>query len=353
MEYSKLGSSSLSVSRVCLGTMTFGQQVSEEISHEMMDYSVEQGINFFDTAELYSVPTEPRLYGRTEEIIGTWFAKRKKRDDIILASKIAGPSLPYIRGGSVLNRAHISEAIDSSLKRMQTDYMDLYQLHWPHRASPHFGRNRAGLITFKEPQSVVEDDHFLEILRALNDSVKAGKIRYIGLSDDSAWGIMKYLELAKINSLPRMVSIQNEFSLLNRSDDPYVAEVCVREDVAYLPWSPLAAGLISGKYKNGARPEGSRWALEDSLPRRMTPFRDTPQSHKAVEGYLELAKKHSLDVCQMALKFCDVQPFVTSTIIGATTMDQLKIDIEGFKISLSDEVLAGIDKVYTETPIPF
>ena len=233
MKFTILGSSGIKIPSVTLGTMTWGQQNTEAEAHEQMDYALDRGINFFDTAELYSVPPEPRLYGRTEEIIGTWFAKRKKRDDIILASKIAGSGLPYARGGSRLNRAQILEAVDASLKRLQTDYIDLYQLHWPMRNFPHFGKNLAGSLNFNENPDYVSDDHFIEILTALDDSIKAGKIRYIGLSDDTAWGIMKYLELAKIHNLPRMVSIQNEFSLLNRSDDPYVAEVCVRENVAY------------------------------------------------------------------------------------------------------------------------
>ncbi len=349
MEYSKLGSTDLNVSRVCLGTMTWGNQNSEADGHEQMDYAITQGINFFDTAEMYAVPPSAETYGKTEEIIGTWFKKRGNRKDIILATKIAGPGNAWVRGGTnKIDRKNILEAIDASLVRLQTDYIDVYQLHWPNRPFPHFGANNAGEIDFTQADTQEEVDNFIEVLGALGEAVRAGKILYPGLSDDSAWGIMKYLGLSDLHGLPRMVSIQNEFNLLKRSDDPYVAEVCVREEVAYLPWSPLAGGMISGKYLDGARPEGSRWAVD---PRE--PFRDTKDANAAVRDYMAVAKKHGLDVCQMALKFCDVQSFVTSTIIGATTMEQLKTDIAAFDLSLSDDVLKDIDDVYRRYPLPY
>lgn len=353
MRYSPLGKTGLNVSRVCLGTMTWGQQNSESDGHAQMDYATSRGVNFFDTAELYAVPVTAATTGRTEEIIGTWFEKTKKRSDVILATKIAGPGIPHIRGGSVLNREQVLKAVDSSLDRLRTDYIDLYQLHWPMRVSPHFGRNRAGILNFQESDHHISDAHFHEVLDALGDVVKQGKVRYIGLSDDTAWGIMTYLRLSEKYNLPRMHSIQNEFSLLNRSDDPYVAEVCVREDVSYLPWSPLAAGMLSGKYANSARPVGSRWHLEDQLPRRMPSFRDVPQSHAAVSDYIKVAAKYDLDVCQMALKFVDLQPFVTSTIIGATNLDQLKSNIDAFDLDLSSDVLSDINEVYKTYPLPF
>ncbi len=349
MKYSKLGSSGLTVSRVCLGTMTWGNQNTEKEGHAQMDYAVTKGINFFDTAEMYAVPPSAETYGKTEEIIGTWFKKKKNRKDIILASKIAGPGNAWIRDGkSKLDGKNIVLAIDASLKRLQTDYMDVYQLHWPNRPFPHFGKNNAGVIDFTAVDAAREVDGFIGVLEALDEAVKAGKIRFAGLSNDSAWGIMKYLALAEKYGYPRMTSIQVEYNLLNRSDDPYVAEVCAMENVAYLPWSPLAAGSISGKYLDGARPKGSRWAVD---PR--PPFRDTPQANDAVREYIAVAQKHGMDVCQMALKFCDKQSFVTSTIIGATSMEQLKTDIAAFELELGEDVMTDIDAVYRKFPIPY
>lgn len=349
MQYSKLGSSGLNVSRVCLGTMTWGNQNNEAEGHAQMDYAVTKGINFFDTAEMYAVPPSAETYGKTEEIIGTWFKKRGKRDDIILASKIVGPGQPWVRQGkNWLDRVNIAAAIDASLKRLQTDYIDLYQLHWPNRSVPRMGNNHAGAIDYTKADTARETDNFIEVLGALSEAITAGKIRLVGLSNESAWGIMNYVSMAEMHNLPRMTSIQNEFNLTKRSDDPFIAEVCVREEVAYLPWSPLAGGMLSGKYLNGARPKGSRWAI-DGRPLH----RDTAQANAAVKEYMDVAKKHGLDVCQMALKFCDMQSFVTSTIIGATSMEQLKTDIAAFDVVLSPEVMADIDSVYRKYPIPY
>lgn len=349
MDYTKLGSTDIKVSRCCLGTMTWGRQNTEEEGHEQMDYALAQGVNFWDTAEMYAVPPTPDTYGKTETIIGTWLAKNKKRDEIILASKIAGPGYAWIRQGkNKIDRTNIELAIDESLRRLQTDYIDLYQLHWPNRPFPHFANGRAGSLTFTDVDTTEQEENFLEVLRTLDELIKAGKIRHIGLSDDSAWGISKYIELSKNHSLPRMVSIQNEFSILCRRDDPYVAETCVREQVAYLPWSPLAQGMVSGKYKGGARPEGTRWSIDD---REL--FRDTPSAHAAVDAYKDVAQKHGLDVCQMALKWCDKQPFVTSTIIGATKMDQLKTNIAAFDLEISNDVMEDIQAVYKQYPLPY
>ena len=348
MKYRKLGRTGLEVSEICLGTMTWGNQNNEREGHDQMDYALDAAINFFDTAEMYAVPPSEKTYGTTETIVGTWFAARKNRDKIILATKIVGPGVGYVRGGSKLDAPSIKAAIDGSLKRLQTDYIDLYQLHWPTRPFPHFANHAAGCIDFTATTTQKEEANLLEILTALGDAVKAGKIRHAGLSDDSAWGIMKYLELARAHNLPRMASIQNEFGPLDRHDDPYVAEVCVREDVAYLPWSPLAGGLFAGKYANGARPAGARWTVDHRQPHR-----DTPAAHKAVAAYHAVAQKHGLDPCQMALAFCRQQNFVTSTIIGATNMEQLKSNIDSINVTLSADVLKDIDTVYRTWPMPY
>lgn len=353
MKYSPLGNTGLSVSRVCLGTMTWGQQNSEAEGHAQMDYAIERGINFFDTAELYAVPTSKETYGRTEEIIGTWF-KKGNRDKTILATKVAGGGVKHIRDGSPLTGKSVRLAIEGSLKRLQTDYVDLYQLHWTNHDTPHFGVNHAGEIDFTAENTANLVEGFLDILHALDECVKAGKVRFVGLSDDTAWSIMKYLELAEKHGLPRMQSIQNEFSLLCRSDDPYLAEVCVRENIAYMPWSPLAAGILSGKYANGNVPAGSRWDVSKKVNNgRFESFRNTPDTHAAVEGYHAVAKKYGLDPCQMALKFVDQQCFVTSTIIGATNMQQLTSNIDAFDLTLSDEVMKEIDAVYRKYPLPY
>lgn len=358
MEYTKLGSSDLHVSRCCLGTMTWGCQNTEEEGHEQMDYALDQGVTFWDTAEMYAVPPTAETYGKTEEYIGTWFAKTGRRDDVILASKVCGRGMgpmpldgvaDWIRGAKhKADRDNINAAIDASLKRLQTDYIDLYQLHWPNRMNCHFGRHWGGALDFQDTTTGREIEEFVEILESMNDLIKAGKIRYFGLSDDSPWAIMTYVRLAEKLGLPRIVSIQNEYSLIKRADENYLTECCVREDVAYLPWSPLAQGMISGKYLNGARPDGTRWSL-DTRPNA----RDTEAANAAVKAYMDVAQKHGLDVCQMALKWCDMQSFVTSTIIGATKMDQLKSNIAAFDIDLSEDVMKDIDDVYHQYPVPY
>lgn len=351
MKYKKLGSSGVDVSHVCLGTMTWGKQNTEAEGHEQMDYAVEQGINFFDTAELYSVPPCANTYGATERIIGTWFQKRGKRDDIILATKCAGPSFPWIRGGdNRVDGANIRQALEGSLQRLQMDYVDLYQLHWPNRPNFHFGKHWPQQIVPELSTDIAkeEEDTFLEVLETIKSFMDEGKIRHFGLSDDTPWGMMKYLELSRSHDLPRIVSIQNEFSLVHRKDDPFLAEVCVMEDVAYLPWSPLAGGALSGKYLGGSRPEGARWSIDD---RKL--FRDTETVQKAIRAYMDVAEKHNLDVCQMALAWCRDQSFVTSTIIGATSMEQLKSNIGAFDIELADDVVSDIEAVFKEYPVPF
>lgn len=350
MRYKELGRTGLKVSHVCLGTMTWGCQNTESEAHEQMDYAIDQGINFFDTAELYAVPPQAETQGKTETYIGTWFKKTGNRDKIILASKVAGAGVPWIHDGMPINRDKITKAIEGSLQRLQTDYIDLYQLHWPNYPYPHHGRHAAGAIDHTQIDTGKETDTFLEILQTLNDFAKAGKIKHFGLSNDTPWAVMKYLSLSDQHNLPRIASIQNEYSLLYRHDEPYLAEICVHEQVAYLPYSPLAAGSLSGKYLDGARPKGARWSLGiDKRPNQ----RDTHTAQQAVRAYMDVAKKHGLDVCQMALAYCYQKPFITSTIIGATNMEQLKSDIAAKDICLSVETIQDIENTYKKYPMPY
>ncbi|WP_063660256.1 aldo/keto reductase [Aliivibrio fischeri] len=350
MEYSTLGSSNLSVSRICLGSMTWGKQNTQEDANQQIDYALSQGINFIDTAEMYAVPPSPDTYGKTETIIGNWLAANpERRKDIILASKIAGPGLPWVRDGGAITGEAVIAAVDASLARLQTDYIDLYQLHWPNRTSPHFGKHFPNQFKFSEFDAKKEEADMLEILQALDTCVKAGKIHHIGLSDDTPWGINTYLKLSEKYDLPRMVSIQNEFSLLHAKDWPYLIENCIHENVAYLPWSPLAGGMLSGKYLDGKMPEGSRWTFSQ----RNGIFRDTPAANEAVRAYMNVAEKHGYTPCQLALAWCDQVDGVTSTIIGATSLEQLKEDIEAFSKPLSDEAISDINTVFRQYPMPF
>ncbi|WP_375319834.1 aldo/keto reductase [Aliivibrio logei] len=350
MEYSTLGSSNLSVSRICLGSMTWGQQNFQEDANQQIDYALNQGINFIDTAEMYAVPPSPDTYGKTETIIGNWLAKNpERRKDIILASKIAGPGLPWVRNAGPITGEAVITAVDASLARLQTDYIDLYQLHWPNRTSPHFGKHFPNQFKFSDFDAKKEEADMLEILQALNECIKAGKIHHIGLSDDTPWGINTYLKLSAKYDLPKIVSIQNEFSLLHAKDWPYLIENCIHENVAYLPWSPLAGGMLSGKYLDGKMPEGSRWTYSQ----RNGIFRDTPAANEAIKAYMNVAEKHGYTPCQLALAWCDQVDGVTSTIIGATSLDQLKEDIEAFSKPLSEEVLADVNTVFRKYPMPF
>ena len=350
MEYSTLGSSNLSVSRICLGSMTWGKQNNQEDANQQIDYALSQGINFIDTAEMYAVPPSPDTYGKTETIIGNWLAANpERRKEIILASKIAGPGLPWVRNAGPITGEAVITAVDASLSRLQTDYIDLYQLHWPNRTSPHFGKHFPNQFKFSDFDAKKEETEMLEILQALNECVKAGKIRHIGLSDDTPWGINTYLKLSAKYDLPRMVSIQNEFSLLHAKDWPYLIENCIHEDIAYLPWSPLAGGMLSGKYLDGKMPEGSRWTFSQ----RNGIFRDTPAANEAVKAYMDVAEKHGYTPCQLALAWCDQVDGVTSTIIGATSLEQLKEDIEAFSKPLSDEAISDINLVFRKYPMPF
>ncbi len=346
MKYNKLGHSDVKVSAICLGTMTWGRQNTLEEAHAQMDYALDQGINFFDTAEMYAVPPNPETYGKTEEIIGHWFKKSGNRDKIILASKVAGKGIPWIRGGDYqIDKKNILLAIEGSLKRLQTDYIDLYQLHWPNRGSYCFGQIWNYNPDFDTKRT---EENFVEVLETLNELIKSGKIREVGLSNETSWGTMKWLRLAEERNLPRMVSIQNEYNLLHRLFEPDMQEVSHAEGIALLAWSPLATGMLSGKYIDGKRPSGSRWTiLANGSPR------DTAQANNAVKAYIKIAQKHNIDPCQMAIAFVNSRPFVTSNIIGATNMKQLKTNIDSIYIELSKEILDDIDKVRRDYPIPY
>lgn len=350
MKYSILGSSGLSVSRVCLGSMTWGTQNNQQDANEQIDLALSRGVNFIDTAEMYSIPPTPESYGKTETIIGNWLSHNPhKRGDIILATKIAGNGLPWVRQGSDITGEGIIAAVNDSLARLQTDYIDLYQLHWPNRTSPHFGKHFPNHISFTDVDRAAHSNQMLEILQALQECVKAGKIRYCGLSDDTPWGINEYLRLSDKHDLPRMVSIQNEFSLLHSKDWPYLIENCVHENVAYLPWSPLASGVLSGKYLNGEIPEGSRW----SLTQRHGLFRNTEQVSQAVKRYVDIAKELDITPAQLALTWCDQVDGVTSTIIGATSISQLEEDLDAFDLALPEAGLSAITDVLKLYPVPF
>ena len=330
--------------------MTFGRQNTQDQAHQQMAYALDKGVNFFDTAEMYAVPPSKDTYGATETIIGNWLsANPSRRKDIVLASKIAGPGFSYIREGSKITGANIIAAVEASLTRLQTDYIDLYQLHWPNRQSPHFGNHWPNTISYSQVDSEQQNEEMLDILQGLAHCVNAGKIRYCGLSDDTPWGINQYLRLSAEHNLPRMVSIQNEFSLLHTKDWPYLIENCIHENIAYLPWSPLATGLLTGKYLNGQRPEGSRF----TLMQRHGLFRDTQHTEAAVLAYVELAKKHNISPAHLALGWCNQVDGVTSTIIGATNMQQLKQNVAAFKQPLTPEVLDGINQVLRKFPKPF
>lgn len=344
MEYRQLGNTELDVSVISLGTMTWGQQNTRDQAFQQMDYALEQGVNFFDTAELYSIPPKTETYGSTESIIGEWLAARGNRDQIILASKIAGPGedwIPHIREGKTrFDKANLDIAINESLKRLQTDYIDLYQLHWPERKTNFFG----------ELGYSATEDHFTpitETLQALQKHVEAGKIRYIGLSNETPWGVMSFLKTADELNLSRIVSVQNPYNLLNRSYEVGLAEISWREQCGLLAYSPLGFGVLSGKYLHNQKPDGARISLWPDYTRY-----SSPQAIQATERYVTLAKEHDLDPAQMALAYVNSRPFLTSTIIGATNMEQLKANILSIELKLSDEVFDEIEAIHKEIPNP-
>ena len=342
MNYKKLGNTDLNVSTICLGTMTWGEQNSEKEAFEQMSYAIDNGVNFWDTAELYSVPPKESTYGLTEEIIGNWFTKNKKRHEVILASKVAGPSRSYLRDGqnSFVGK-NLENALNSSLKRLKTDYLDLYQLHWPERNVNNFGK-----LGYTHKES--EWSKFEDVLVNLKKFIDQGKIKYVGLSNETPWGVMNFMQLYKDKNLPRMMSIQNPYSLLNRSYEVGLAEVSIREQIGCLSYSPLASGYLSGKYRNGAMPKGSRIERDYEFWGRYR----KPQSENAIEEYYKISKKYNLDMSQMAIKFCEIQDFMTSVIIGATTMDQLKTNIESVKVNLDKDIINEINTIQRKYPNP-
>ena len=341
MDVRTLGHTDLKLSLICLGTMTWGEQNTEAEAHAQMDYAVSQGINFFDAAEMYPVPPRAETQGRTEQYIGTWFKKTGKRKQIVLATKVTGPgNFPYLRGGSRLDRKSILSACDDNLRRLQTDWIDLYQIHWPERATNYFGKLG---YEHKSDRAVPVE----ETLAALDELVKLGKVRHVGISNETPWGLHEYLRLSREKGLPRVASIQNPYSLLNRSYEVGLAEFSHRETIGLLAYSPLAFGVLSGKYLGGARPPQSRVTLFERFSRY-----NGANADLAVQAYVDLARRSGLDPCQMALAFVNTRPFLASTIIGATNMDQLKSNIASHSMRLSKDVLDEIEKIHRRHTIP-
>ncbi|WOJ89435.1 aldo/keto reductase [Methylocapsa polymorpha] len=340
MELRPLGQTNLRVSAICLGTMTWGQQNTEADGHAQMDYALARGINFFDTAEAYSIPPRPETQGSTERIIGSWFKARKNRDKVILATKVAGRGqMTWLRGGepTELNRKNINAAVEGSLKRLETDYIDLYQLHWPDRPLPLFADQTTTFPGLPSgPENPIE-----ETLEALGDLVKAGKVRHVGLSNETSWGTMRFIHAAEAGRGPRVVSIQNAYHLLNRTFEVGLAEIALREKVGLLAYSPLAQGYLTGKYQRGARPPGARTTLFDRGQRY-----EKPGVEEVIDEYLALAKEFGLDPAQLALAFVTSRPFVTSNIIGATTLEQLKTDIDSVDVKIPPDLEKRINAIH-------
>ena len=345
MKYTILGKTKLKVSKICLGTMTWGEQNTEKEAHEQMDYATQQaGINFMDAAEMYPVPGKAETQGRTEQYIGSWLQKRKNRDKIILASKVTGPSggLKHIRNPLRFTREQIKEAINNNLTRLQTDYLDLYQLHWPERKANFFGK-----LGFPHDAEDDWQDNFLEVLESLNELVKAGKVRHIGVSNETPWGLMRYLEVARRHKLPEMATIQNPYSLLNRTFEVGLSEIAIRENVPLLAYSPLAFGLLTGKYFSDGDVSNARLTLFPKFSRY-----NGEVSRQAAREYVELAHESGMSPSQMALAYINTRPFLGANIIGATSMLQLKENIESINTELPEDVLEKIEEIHLRMPNP-
>lgn len=343
MQYNKLGNTEISVSAICLGTMTFGSDQSEAEAFEQMDYALDQGVNFFDGAEMYPIPTSAEYQGRNEEIIGNWLKARNNRDKVVVATKVTGPGemVSYIRPNMALDRQNIREAVTNSLRRLQTDYIDLYQLHWPDRATNFFGQ-----LNYQH-QPEADGTPILETLEVLKELVDEGLIRHVGLSNETAWGTMKFLQSAEKYNLPRCISVQNPFSLLNRTAEIALTEVLHRENVSLLPYSPLGFGVLSGKYLNGARPSDARITRHPTYARYLN-----EQGQLATQAYVDLARAHDLDPAVMALAWVNSRPYVSANIIGASNLSQLEVNISSASVVLSAEVLAAIEAINIRYPNP-
>jgi aryl-alcohol dehydrogenase-like predicted oxidoreductase len=344
MEYVRLGRTDFQVSRVCLGTMTWGEQNTEAEAHRQLSYALDRGVNFIDTAEMYPVPPRGETQGRTETYIGSWLKDAKTRDQVVIATKAAGPlrDMHHIRGGDThLDRANLRAAVETSLQRLGIDHIDLYQMHWPDRRTTTFGQTAYAHV--EDPDEV----RIEATLEALGELVREGKIRAVGVSNETPWGLARYLALAEFRGLPRVASIQNAYNLVNRTFEQGLSEIALREDCGLLAYSPLGGGSLSGKYLDGAKPAGARMTLFSRFTRY-----NGARGQAAIARYVALARQHGLDPAQMALAFVDAQPFVTATIIGATTMEQLKSDIDAFALTLAPEVLQAIAEIHADLPNP-
>lgn len=341
MQYSRLGNTDIEVSTICLGTMTYGEQNTEQEAHQQLDYALAQGINFLDTAEMYPVPPKQETQGLTEAYIGSWLEKRKCRDKIILATKVAGPGMmEYLRGGVELSRKQIKQALQASMQRLKTDYIDLYQVHWPARNTNYFGQ-----LGYQHDEAM--STPIAETLSVLNELVVSGQVRAVGISNETPWGVMQYLNMAKENNWPRIVSIQNPYNLLNRTYEVGLAEMSHRENIGLLAYSPLGFGILTGKYLNGKRPAGARITQFERFSRY-----NSEQATQATEKYVALSTEYNLSPAQFALAYVNSRSFVTSNIIGATSMEQLRENIESTQVVLSDEIIQRIEEIHLAIPNP-